>query len=181
MSNVLIGIIGVILFIGLALAGALILGDDFKSSQSSTAAAKIVSDMQQISAAMNMRSLKTGTQMVATNYDTNVAALTPRFLKVVPTIPISNNGYRTVDIDGYGRNLPVHHIQALIGPASSDRAKAICKEIEAQTGAADPEAAIANVATAPGWGTRISGARKGIGCFLYSGSGDPQYNAFLVI
>lgn len=52
MSNVLIGVIGVVLFIGLALAGALFLGPRFQeSSRTSRAAAKIQMMSQMVSAA----------------------------------------------------------------------------------------------------------------------------------
>jgi uncharacterized membrane protein (UPF0136 family) len=180
-SNVLIGIIGVILFIGLALAGALILGDEFKSSRSSTTAATITSQMQQISAAINMRNLKTGTTMSAVNYETNVAALTPRFLKSAPTVPMSGVVYRTVDVDGFGRDLPIHHLQARLGPLGDEVAKSVCREIEAQSGAADPDAAIAAVTTQGEWTTRVNGARKVVGCFLYTANGVNAYNAFLLL
>ncbi len=180
MSNVLIGIIGVILFIGLALAGALILGDDFKSSKASTQAARVVSDMQQISAAINMRNLKLGATMSATEYETNVASLVPRFLKVAPLVPTSGAVYRTVDIDGYGRALPIHHLQARLGPPGDETAKSICREIEQQTGAADPDAAIGAVTTASGWTTRVNSGRRVVGCFLYTVD-NSGYNAFLVL
>lgn len=181
MSNVLIGIIGVILFIGLALAGALILGDDFRSSRSSTIAATIATQMQQISSAIAMRNLKTGTTISAVNYETNVASLTPRFLKTAPVVPISGAVYRTVDRDGFGRDMPIHHLQARIGPAGDPVAKAVCREIEAQSGAADPDAAIAAVTTQTAWTTRVNGAGKVVGCFLYTANGYNDYNAFLLL
>lgn len=181
MSNVLIGIIGVILFIGLALAGALILGDDFRSSKASTIAATLSSQMQQISAAIAMRNIKTGTTMSAANFMTNVSSLTPRFLKVAPVVPMSNVVYRTVDVDGMGRDLPIHHLQATIGPASDQTAKDVCREIEAQSGATDPDAAIAAVTTQAAWSTRVNGARKVVGCFLYTANGQNHYNAFLLL
>jgi len=84
MSNVLIGIIGVILFIGLALAGALILGDDFRSSSNETKAARVVQTLQQVSAAANMYRLKTGMPL----YESDNASLVPRFLKIYPDSPI---------------------------------------------------------------------------------------------
>jgi hypothetical protein len=82
LSNVLIGIIGVILFIGLALAGALILGDDFKSSRSASVAAAMISQTDQIAKARQMYTLKLGQP-----YAGNAAGLVPRFLKTVPTNP----------------------------------------------------------------------------------------------
>ncbi len=83
MSNVLIGIIGVILFIGLALAGALILGDDFRSSKNETAAAAGIQTIAQIAAAANMRNLKLGAPVPAGA----ASQLVPRFLKTVPNNP----------------------------------------------------------------------------------------------
>ena len=84
MSNVLIGIIGVILFIGLALAGALILGDDFSSASNSSKAARVVQTLQQVSSAANMYRLKTGRPL----FEEDNALLVPRFLKTYPDSPI---------------------------------------------------------------------------------------------
>lgn len=179
MSNVLIGIIGVILFIGLALAGALILGDDFRSSKASSGAAAVMGQLQQVAAGVNMYQLKTGRTMMANDYLTNVDALVPRFLKVAPRNPIANQPYFTVDNEGFGRAVRVHHLQTRLGLPASVEAKAVCREIEQQNGAADPDAAIAAVTTTPGWATRVSG--KGVGCFLYTAGSDPGFYAFLVI
>lgn len=175
MSNVLIGIIGVILFIGLALAGALILGDDFKSSKSSTMATKTLADMHQIAAAMNMRTLKTGAPMISSNYDTNVAALVPRFLKVAPTVPNGGGRYQTPDLNGYGTSQPADLIQARIGPVGDESAKAICAEIESQAGANSNT--LVPVTTMQGWGARVA-ASGGSGCFPYF---DGAYWAFMKV
>ena len=60
MSNVLIGIIGVILFIGLALAGALFLGPRFQEASTNSKASAQVSAMKQLSDAVNMYELQEG-------------------------------------------------------------------------------------------------------------------------
>jgi len=60
MSNVLIGIIGVILFIGLALAGALFLGPRFQESKTNSIASAQVSSMKQLSDAVNMYVVQEG-------------------------------------------------------------------------------------------------------------------------
>ncbi len=60
MSNVLIGIIGVILFIGLALAGALFLGERFSNSRTQAEAARYMSEGSQISKAYEMFRLNEG-------------------------------------------------------------------------------------------------------------------------
>ncbi len=84
MANVLIGIIGVILFIGLALAGALFLGDQFKKTTSQNDAAILIGQIQQMGQALEMYKLKTGNSVV--NNQT-VDFLVPRFLKKVPVSP----------------------------------------------------------------------------------------------
>jgi hypothetical protein len=53
MSNVLIGIIGVILFIGLALAGALFLGPRFSDAKSTSTASSAIQAVSQISNAIS--------------------------------------------------------------------------------------------------------------------------------
>lgn len=60
MSNVLIGIIGVILFIGLALAGALYLGGAFSGSKTDSEAARFISEGAQISNAYDLFFLQEG-------------------------------------------------------------------------------------------------------------------------
>ena len=72
MSNVLIGIIGVILFIGLALAGALFLGPRFQESTQYSQAASVMSSLRQASDAAELRMLDLG---VSTTPSTNVSFL----------------------------------------------------------------------------------------------------------
>jgi hypothetical protein len=84
MSNVLIGIIGVILFIGIAIAGALFLGDQFKSVTSKSDASTIMAQLAQMTQALEMYKLKSGKGTV--NCQT-VDFLVPRYLKRVPVSP----------------------------------------------------------------------------------------------
>jgi hypothetical protein len=60
MANVLIGIIGVILFIGLALAGASFLGPRFNEAQANTKASQISEAISQSVAAYKLRKAQTG-------------------------------------------------------------------------------------------------------------------------
>jgi hypothetical protein len=60
MSNVLIGIIGVILFIGLALAGALFLGPRFQESTNNSRASAAVQAVSQVANAANMYRVQEG-------------------------------------------------------------------------------------------------------------------------
>jgi hypothetical protein len=64
MSNVLIGIIGVILFIGLALAGALFLGPRFQESSSNAEAAASVAAIQQVVSAVELIRTENGTTTI---------------------------------------------------------------------------------------------------------------------
>ena len=64
MSNVLIGIIGVILFIGLALAGALFLGPRFQEATIDSRASSIAMMLSQSVSAMQMYTLQEGDTVV---------------------------------------------------------------------------------------------------------------------
>jgi hypothetical protein len=122
MSNVLIGIIGVILFIGLALAGALILGDDFKSANSESKAAAAISMVQQASSEIGMYNLKMGTKYS----QGSLAGLVPRFLKAVPINPIDNtSGYIVDTKDADGRQVGPSVMSAMGFPVNA-RNKDIC-------------------------------------------------------
>jgi hypothetical protein len=144
MSNVLIGIIGVILFIGLALAGALILGDDFRSSSNTTQAATLVSRMKQTADAIEMYRLKTGRSQVPV---TSVAFLMPRFLKTMPINPVAgatanpNSYFWSIRLDN---NLyPVYtdepayaakFVMAPVGPKNDAKARGVCEAINESLG-----------------------------------------------
>lgn len=117
MSNVLIGIIGVILFIGLALAGALILGDDFRSASRDSKATALVTQMQQVSQALEMYRLKTGSDFPSYVQVNTDARMIPRFLKT-PYVEPEGRGWPVVyDFTG-GRYV-------ILGALSDDMCKAV--------------------------------------------------------
>jgi hypothetical protein len=80
MSNVLIGIIGVILFIGLALAGALFLGPRFQESSNSSRAAALSQSVFQVASAIEMYELQEGVRRTFGSIDD----LVPGYLKSIP-------------------------------------------------------------------------------------------------
>jgi len=150
MSNVLIGIIGVILFIGLALAGALILGDDFMSASAASKAAAVTSQLQQGVQGITMYQLKTGRMMSAGDYNTRGAALlTPRFLKTMPINPTRGQDVFAQDVTGSTTNGNVYVLVATLPRETSS--KAIC------------EAAAEAAGNTPG-NAYASMQHKGIGC-----------------
>mgnify|MGYP001190401517 CR=1 FL=1 len=100
MSNVLIGIIGVVLFIGLAIAGVLILGSDFLNATSESRAAAAVTQSMQVAQAVTMFNMKSGSPFVAANTTDPFLNLRPRFLKTVPVNPVQSN----IPVRGYDAN-----------------------------------------------------------------------------
>jgi len=146
MSNVLIGIIGVILFIGLALAGALILGDDFKSASSASQGASVMSQLKQATDAADMRKLKLG---VAYTPSIQTDFLVPRFLKTPAVNTTSwaaaNRGTYMSQIEFnnniYGDGGPEPAVAALyahavIGPVGDEKSRATCQSISETYGQA---------------------------------------------
>jgi hypothetical protein len=129
MSNVLIGIIGVILFIGLALAGALILGDDFKAAGNDSKAAAVISQLQQVSNAIDMSEMKLGSPFMA---GTAISTLTTRFLKAVPVDPTGGSTVVAWSETGLGSGVPA----GMVVLPMSRNADAICSSIVQQTGGA---------------------------------------------
>lgn len=146
MSNVLIGIIGVILFIGLALAGALVLGDDFKESKLDAQAAQQISQLQQAAQAAAMYKLKSGREV----YSTEVDFLIPRYLSTHPinvTVPEIRNDYKLIvhftDSVSSGANesspkptTPAIYVKARL---YGDNSTALCEKIKELT-ASNPNA-----------------------------------------
>lgn len=146
MSNVLIGIIGIILFIGLALAGALILGDDFRTASNSSQAAALMSQVKQSADAADMFKLKTGSRYVPA-IETDF--LVPRFLKAPATNPTYLGRTDTTYLYkvAFNNNIAVDNFRepstagrfviAPIGQDGDAKARAICLEIAQTYGLAD--------------------------------------------
>lgn len=84
MSNVIIGIIGVILFIGLALAGANFLGPRFTGASADSKASIMISRVGDAAVAMGVYQAKEGTPPGGT-----LDFLSPRYLKSIPENPVS--------------------------------------------------------------------------------------------
>ena len=163
MSNVLIGIIGVILFIGLALAGALILGSDFTTATSSSKAAAVVQGLQQVSNAYAMNTVRTGSPISADQGETVVATLIAgKRLKSAPVNPV-NSANLVVGYDDIGqRNAakPMGTIIMTLGPRGGATFRDICYAIEEQMGAANPAA---SVDTATPFDVKVTTDRR-VGC-----------------
>lgn len=157
MSNVLIGIIGVILFIGLALAGALFLGPRFQSANNNAAAAAAVQKLSQVSAAYSQYVLMEGTEYPWTGGITAPGdeIYTKGYLKAQVSGPtgvqaiITNaagSGNRTATS---AANVPYAVIMLL---GTDGAAKGTCEAIQRQEGnigATDPFDSTSRTAAAP--------------------------------
>ena len=87
MSNVLIGIIGVILFIGLALAGAVFFGPRFQETNEMGKASKLVQSVKQVADAAILYEQKNGQKIPLGQ----INSLVDRgYIKTIPTIPGAN-------------------------------------------------------------------------------------------
>jgi type II secretory pathway pseudopilin PulG len=176
MSNVLIGIIGVILFIGLALAGALFLGPRFQEASNASKASAIAAQMQQVAQAINMYQVDTGTSIPSTASDSVGATLVAsRHLKSVPANPISGALVTAVNKAGGADTGPATHLYTNIG--TDENAKLICLAIERNAGSPNPAQ---TAAPNPDFGTVVAANRR-LGCFADSYYTPAIYQAYIPI
>ncbi len=135
MSNVLIGIIGVILFIGLALAGALFLGPRFQEATINSKAAALVQQANQVVQARSMYTVQQGQEPT----DFSDGGLVPGFLKARPVNPTNPEyNYNFIDQNGAwagpsGAGKPGYLAIAGIGGDPTVAAK-ICAAVSRQAG-----------------------------------------------
>jgi hypothetical protein len=132
-SNVLIGIIGVILFIGLALAGALFLGPRFQESTNNSRASAAVQAVSQVAHAVNMRELQEGRPMMA-NESIAGQLINERYLKSLPSNPTGSSDVFLADVNGAGFGTG-KALTVVMRMHEDGNGKAICEAIRRQTGA----------------------------------------------
>jgi type II secretory pathway pseudopilin PulG len=159
MSNVLIGIIGVILFIGLALAGALFLGPRFQESTNNSKASAAVQAVSQVASAANMYRVQEGKS------DFTLSS-TP----VTATDLVSNNYLKSIPSNPAGTAIPSLGTAGFVTMDLATNAKSICDAINKQTGASA-------TLTAP---TGTTGCAKTTGVWGTEAGGD-VYRAFSAI
>jgi type II secretory pathway pseudopilin PulG len=165
MSNVLIGIIGVILFIGLALAGALFLGPRFQESSSNAEAAASIAAIQQVMSAVELMRTEGGKAVLLTGRQDILPA---GYLKNTVPNP-TRNGVKNPDSYLYsihfnndvlndgaaeGPTVVARYVMMMIG--SDSTAKATCEAIGRQFGLS--EIKIVDSAAPP---TETMGCRSG--------------------
>jgi len=130
MSNVLIGIIGVILFIGLALAGALFLGPRFQDSSTDSKAAAVTQQLKQVADAASLYTIQEG-NLPPTENDGIPALVAAGYLKTAPSNPITGQRYVVSGSPSDGIN-KAKMIYTLIG--EGEIGKKVCLMIQRQSG-----------------------------------------------
>jgi type II secretory pathway pseudopilin PulG len=147
MSNVLIGIIGVILFIGLALAGALFLGPRFQESTNNSKASAAVQAVSQIASAANMAQVQNGSQTVTAT--STSALVTSGYLKSVPSNPMTGAPNAGVPFltDTTAYTTDGSRSATLVAMNLGTTSGAVCLAIARQTGR--PATTDADLATGP--------------------------------
>jgi uncharacterized membrane protein YbaN (DUF454 family) len=175
MSNVIIGIIGVILFIGLAAAGATILGSDFMQASASTRAATVVAHLQQYSQAVNVLRVRRAIT-VQSSVGTNLGnvLVSNNALEEVPVNPIvPGSAYVAANRTG-GSTGDIGTVFTDLG--NSKMARDTCFEIETQAGNTNA-AAVVDASTR--YDERVIAAPR-VGCMMNFYYGN-NYMAYIVI
>jgi hypothetical protein len=129
MSNVLIGIIGVILFIGLALAGALFLGPRFQESTNNSKASAAIQAVTQVTQASDMYQAQEGKSYTDVMLN-GIDSLAPNYLKSVPAVQGGAAiNFRTEIVGGTTIALAASTLSGTTGNTS----KSVCEAIAKQT------------------------------------------------
>ena len=182
MSNVLIGIIGVILFIGLALAGASFLGGTVTDGRTQSDAVQIVTSSQQMVGAVRMYRIRTQRNL-PNALDNTSTLISAGILRVAPVNPIAPaNIPFTVDAGGnLGSNRPTYVLMYL---GQSERALKACIEIEIQNNRTDRIAASTMQTTIPFLTratTSSAGCHRNLGFFGGNGGATGDYLAYFPV
>ena len=125
MGNVIVGIMAVILFIGLAAAGAVYLGGGITGARASTNAARIIAGLQQVAGATRMYAQKSKGAHLPNDPTAVPTLLAGGFLRSTPTNPISgaeNSAYVTDSSGQQGSTRPTFVQMTLGGDDTSMRA-----------------------------------------------------------
>jgi hypothetical protein len=170
MSNVLIGIIGVILFIGLAIAGTTILGSDFMTASSSVKATAVSAHLQQFAQGTQVLKVRRGV-FIPGSIGASLGSylISNKALEEIPVNPmVTGNPYIGADATGSGgSSSEIRIVYTDIGAAADRKAHDVCYAIEEQAGNTNP----ATVVDSPTGFPARAAATQRLGCML-----DADYN-----
>lgn len=143
MSNVLMGLIGVILIIGLAFAATTYFGSQFQDARNNSRASAALQATAQVAQASNAAYAQIGT---APTVDTDITAqlVTPGFLKSIPSNPVGSAAPALMTAAGVASGGADAEVAVLDLGDSADK---VCTSIGKQSGQ------LANSATTSATGT----------------------------
>ncbi|QAY80260.1 hypothetical protein [Sphingosinicella sp. BN140058] len=167
MSNVLIGVIGVILLIGLAFGAVSNLGPKFEEARSHSEAGRVGTALLQLSAAVEFRNQDHGTKLLAEDSAATLALLKAEgYLQALPPNAVKPDGATFLFSNGGfadGSQQPIAFTAMEIG--TSERARSACLEIERRAGHESPS----YLDTSTLWSAHVAAHRR-LGCFMNQGS-----------
>ena len=170
MTNVLIGIIGVLLFIALALAGAMFLGPRFKEAQRNSRAMSLTQMASQIVVAMEIKRNDDGTPMPARQ--SMMVLAQKSYLKSLPINPYLGDGgwpFRAL----YSHDLHSAHYYAdviFLSIGHGLDAPSVCRSINKQSGGSDDDIPTLPLSSGSDIGPVMT---RPIGCFRMHDVGVP--------
>ena len=132
MSNVLIGIIGVILFVGLALAGALFLCPRFQDTRSTSVGAATVQAVSQFGSAVALSNVE-GNNFLEAGADPDGLRVAS-YLRNVPVNPSGGDDLVILGSEGEGSGVDA---VLVVGRLPDDSGAEVCSAIVKQTKKAD--------------------------------------------
>jgi hypothetical protein len=151
MSNVLIGIIGVILFIGLALAGALFLGPKFQDASIDSKAAATLQAVDQTAKAISLMTLDDGKPFAAGQSLLTNNANSPvsrGYLKSLPKQPVNTIYDMFTTTSGGTNSGNSAYVAITLESYTNTAAEKVCLNIIRRTGQ-DPTATTVPQVTTP--------------------------------
>jgi len=165
-SNLIIAIIGVALFVGIALGGALFLGPRFQDAQDNSTASAFVGAVSEVAAAAN-------SYRGATEYAGGLDLATPStlvsngYMKTLPSDPLARSGPQMDLVDAQGVDAAAASDKASWSPrfvvwSLGDR-RDLCTMIQRKLGTISTSAEVSDAQVATS-----AGAGKAAGCFRTS-------------
>lgn len=143
MSQMFIGIIGIVVVIGLAIAGAVYFGDQFQQSRTKSRAAAAVAGTSQVAHAATLAYTTDGVQLKAAA-DVTAQLVNTGYLSSVPTNPVvPTNAPRLMTLAGVVASGAAEVAAMDLGGAAADET---CVQIARQTGQ-NPAATAATITT----------------------------------
>lgn len=167
MVNVLVGIIGVLLFIALALVGASFLGPRFNQAMINSKAMSVTQMTSQITMALTMRRGDEGVPLVARTQ--LMSLVLPGYLKALPLNPFMGEGgfpFRVLYSGDVESSL--YYADVVFGSLGhGDEMLQVCRSVNRQAGMGEdiPQMNVTD-------GTNISGMiKRPLGCFQVHSTG----------